>query len=193
MLDIKFVRENPEVVQTALKNRGNSLTLDVFMELEKQRREILGKVEVLKGQRNTVSKQISVMKKNKENTDDIVAEMRRVGDEITELDAELREVETKLRDIMLNIPNIPDKSVPVGKDENDNPEVRRWGEPKTFAFEPKAHWDLGEDLQILDPERAAKVTGARFTFYKGLGARLERSVINVIQKCSHRLLPTRKA
>lgn len=178
MLDIKFVRENPEVVQTALKNRGNSLTLDVFMELEKQRREILGKVEVLKGQRNTVSKQISVMKKNKENTDDIVAEMRRVGDEITELDAELREVETKLRDIMLNIPNIPDKSVPVGKDENDNPEVRRWGEPKMFAFEPKAHWDLGEDLQILDPERAAKVTGARFTFYKGLGARLERSVIN---------------
>lgn len=178
MLDIKFVRENPEVVQTALKNRGNSLTLDVFMELEKQRREILGKVEVLKGQRNTVSKQISVMKKNKENTDDIVAEMRRVGDEITAFDADLREVETKLRDIMLNIPNIPDKSVPVGKDENDNPEVRRWGEPKAFAFEPKAHWDIGEDLQILDPERAAKVTGARFTFYKGLGARLERSVIN---------------
>ena len=104
MLDIKFVRENPEVVQTALKNRGNSLTLDVFMELEKQRREILGKVEVLKGQRNTVSKQISVMKKNKENTDDIVAEMRRVGDEITALDADLSEVETNLRDIMLNIP-----------------------------------------------------------------------------------------
>lgn len=178
MLDIKFVRDNPEEVLTALKNRGNSLTLDGFMELEKERRDILGEVEVLKSQRNAVSKQISEMKKNKENTDEIVAQMRQVGDKIGALDARLKEVETGLRDIMLNIPNIPNASVPVGKDENDNPEIRKWSEPKQYDFTPKPHWEIGEDLDILDAERAAKVTGARFTFYKGLGARLERSVIN---------------
>ncbi len=178
MLDIKFVRDNPEEVLTALKNRGNSLTLDGFMELEKERRDILGEVEVLKSQRNAVSKQISEMKKNKENTDEIVAQMRQVGDKIGALDARLKEVETGLRDIMLNIPNIPNASVPVGKDENDNPEIRKWSEPKQYDFIPKPHWEIGEDLDILDAERAAKVTGARFTFYKGLGARLERSVIN---------------
>lgn len=178
MLDIKFVRDNPEEVLTALKNRGNSLTLDGFMELEKERRDILGEVEVLKSQRNAVSKQISEMKKNKENTDAIVAQMRQVGDKIGALDARLKEVETGLRDIMLNIPNIPNASVPVGKDENDNPEIRKWSEPKQYDFTPKPHWEIGEDLDILDAERAAKVTGARFTFYKGLGARLERSVIN---------------
>jgi seryl-tRNA synthetase len=178
MLDIKFVRDNPEEVLTALKNRGNSLTLDGFMELEKERRDILGEVEVLKSQRNAVSKQISEMKKNKENTDAIVAEMRQVGDKIGALDARLKEVETGLRDIMLNIPNIPNASVPVGKDENDNPEIRKWSKPKQYDFTPKPHWEIGEDLDILDAERAAKVTGARFTFYKGLGARLERSVIN---------------
>lgn len=178
MLDSKFVRDNPEKVLTALKNRNSSLTLDGFMELEKERREILGEVEVLKSQRNTVSKQISAMKKNKENTDAIVVEMRQVGDKISSLDTRLKEVELALRDILLNIPNIPHASVPVGKDENDNPEVRKWGEPKTYDFTPKPHWEIGEDLDILDAERAAKVTGARFTFYKGLGARLERSVIN---------------
>jgi len=178
MLDSKFVRDNPEKVLTALKNRNSSLTLDGFMELEKERREILSEVEVLKSQRNTVSKQISAMKKNKENTDDIVAEMRQVGDKISSLDTRLKEVELALRDILLNIPNIPNASVPVGKDENDNPEVRKWGEPKAYDFTPKPHWEIGEDLDILDAERAAKVTGARFTFYKGLGARLERSVIN---------------
>lgn len=178
MLDSKFVRDNPEKVLTALKNRNSSLTLDGFMELEKERREILGEVEVLKSQRNTVSKQISAMKKNKENTDAIVVEMRQVGDKISSLDTRLKEVELALRDILLNIPNIPHASVPVGKDENDNPEVRKWGEPKAYDFTPKPHWEIGEDLDILDAERAAKVTGARFTFYKGLGARLERSVIN---------------
>ena len=178
MLDSKFVRDNPEKVLTALKNRNSSLTLDGFMELEKERREILGEVEVLKSQRNTVSKQISAMKKNKENTGAIVVEMRQVGDKISSLDTRLKEVELALRDILLNIPNIPHASVPVGKDENDNPEVRKWGEPKTYDFTPKPHWEIGEDLDILDAERAAKVTGARFTFYKGLGARLERSVIN---------------
>ncbi len=178
MLDIKFVRDNLELVQKALENRHNSLKLDRFTELETRRREILNEVEGLKGQRNTVSRQISEMKKNKENTDAIVVEMRQVGEKISAMDEELKGVESGLRDIMLNIPNIPNADVPIGLDERDNPEIRRWGEPAKFDFEPKAHWDIGAELDILDPERAAKVTGARFTFYKGLGARLERAVIN---------------
>ena len=178
VLDIKFVRDNLELVQTMLKNRQNKLTLDGFKELEQKRRALLAEVEELKNQRNTVSKQISQMKKNKENTDAIVAEMRAVGDKISALDADLKEVESGLRDIMLNIPNMPKEDVPIGKDDTENPEMRKWGEPTEFSFEPKAHWDIGSDLDILDADRAAKVTGARFTFYKGLGARLERACIN---------------
>ena len=178
MLDIKFVRDNPEKVQEALKNRGNVMTLDGFLALEKERRDILGEVEALKSKRNKVSQQISMMKKNKENADDLVLEMRKVGEDISKLDTRLKEVEVGLRDIMLSIPNVPNEVVPVGKDENDNPEIRRWGEIREFDFAPKPHWEVGEGLGILDAERAAKVTGARFTFYKGLGARLERAVIN---------------
>jgi seryl-tRNA synthetase len=178
MLDIKFVRDNLEKVQTALQNRHSKMNLSGFKELEKKRRTILGEVEVLKNQRNTVSKQISEMKKNKENADNLVGEMRKVGEQISAFDNDLKEVEMGLREIMLNIPNVPNDDVPVGKDENDNPEVRKWGEPKQYDFIPKPHWEIGEDLDILDAERAAKVTGARFTFYKGMGARLERSVIN---------------
>lgn len=178
MLDIKFVRDNPEKVQEALKNRGNAMTLDGFLALEKERRDILGEVEALKSKRNKVSQQISMMKKNKENVDDLVLEMRKVGEDISKLDTRLKEVEAGLRDIMLSIPNVPNEVVPVGKDENDNPEIRRWGEIREFDFAPKPHWEVGEGLGILDAERAAKVTGARFTFYKGLGARLERAVIN---------------
>jgi seryl-tRNA synthetase len=178
MLDIKFVRDNLEKVQTALQNRHSKMNLSGFKELEKKRRTILGEVEVLKNQRNTVSKQISEMKKNKENADNLVGEMRKVGEQISAFDNDLKEVELGLREIMLNIPNVPNDDVPVGKDENDNPEVRKWGEPKQYDFIPKPHWEIGEDLDILDAERAAKVTGARFTFYKGMGARLERSVIN---------------
>ncbi len=178
MLDIKFVRENLDAVQTMLNNRQNKLSLDGFKELEEKRREIISEVEVLKNQRNTVSKQVGQMKKNGENTDAIFAEMRQVGEKIDALDAELKQVEGNLRDIMLSIPNMPKDDVPIGVDENDNPEVRRFMEPTKFDFEPKAHWDLGDELGILDAERAAKVTGARFTFYKGLGARLERALIN---------------
>ena len=178
MLDLKFVRENLDVVKTMLKNRHNPLSLDEFEKLEKERREILGEVEALKNKRNTASKEISVMKKNGENADALVAEMREVGDKIKELDARLKDVETKLTDILLHIPNIPKEDVPIGKDDTENPEIRKWGEPKKFSFEPKAHWDIGTDLDILDAERAAKVSGARFTFYKGLGARLERACIN---------------
>ena len=178
MLDLKFVRENLDIVKTMLKNRHNPLSLDEFEKLEKERREILGEVEALKNKRNTASKEISVMKKNGENADTLVKEMREVGDKIKELDARLKDVETKLTDILLHIPNIPKEDVPIGKDDTENPEIRKWGEPKKFSFEPKAHWDIGTDLDILDAERAAKVSGARFTFYKGLGARLERACIN---------------
>ena len=178
MLDIKFVRENLEKVKKMLVNRNNSLNLDNFVELDQKRRDLLSEVEQLKAQRNSVSKKIGEMKKAGENTDEITAEMRSVGDKISELDNQLRDVETSLHDILLSIPNMPDRDVPIGKDETSNPEVRRWGEPRKFDFEPKAHWDIGENLNILDAERAAKVTGARFTFYRGLGARLERACIN---------------
>ena len=178
MLDLKFVRENLDVVKTMLKNRHNPLSLDEFEKLEKERRDILGEVEALKNKRNTASKEISVMKKNGENADALVVEMREVGDKIKELDARLKEVETNLTDILLHIPNIPNADVPIGKDDTENPEIRKWGEPRKFDFEPKAHWDIGTNLDILDAERAAKVSGARYMFYKGLGARLERACIN---------------
>lgn len=178
MLDLKFVRENLDVVKTMLKNRHNPLSLDEFEKLEKERRDILGEVEALKNKRNTASKEISVMKKNGENADALVVEMREVGDKIKELDARLKEVETNLTDILLHIPNIPNPDVPIGKDDTENPEIRKWGEPRKFDFEPKAHWDIGTNLDILDAERAAKVSGARYMFYKGLGARLERACIN---------------
>ena len=178
MLDIKFVKENLAAVQEMLKNRQNKTSLDGFEQLEEKRRAILAEVAALKNKRNTVSKQVGLMKKNGENTDAIFAEMRQVGEQIDKLDAELKQVETDLREIMLRIPNMPKDDVPIGVDENDNPEKRRFMEPTKFNFEPKAHWDLGADLDIIDAERAAKVTGARFTFYKGMGARLERALIN---------------
>ena len=178
MLDMKFVRDNLDEVRTMLKNRNNPLNLDNFVELEKKRREILNEVEQLKTQRNTTSKKIGAMKKAGEDTTAISAEMRAVGDKISALDNQLREVEENLRDILLHIPNIPKSDVPIGKDDKDNPEIRRNGTPRQFEFTPKNHWEIGNDLNILDADRAAKVTGARFTFYRGLGARLERACIN---------------
>lgn len=178
MLDIKFVRDNPEKVQQALQNRGAAMNLDEFLALEKERRTLLSEAEALKSKRNTVSQEISRLKKAKENADSLVAEMRLVGEKIGELDAKIKDVESRLQDIIMNIPNVPHESVVVGRDENDNKEIRRWGEPRHFDFEPKAHWEMGEQLGILDFERGGKVTGARFTFYRGLGSRLERSLIN---------------
>ncbi len=178
MLDMKFVRDNLDFVRTMLKNRNNSLNLDNFAELEQKRRDLLNEVEQLKTQRNSTSKKIGAMKKAGEDTAAISAEMRAVGDKISALDNELKNVEENLRDILLHIPNIPKDDVPVGKDDSENPEIRRHGTPRTFDFTPKAHWEIGENLKILDADRAAKVTGARFTFYKGLGARLERACIN---------------
>ena len=178
MLDSKFVRENLEAVEAMLKNRQNALDLADFKSLDVKRREILQAVEELKAERNSKSKAIGVLKQKGENADAAMAEVRSIGDKITSYDTELKAVEDELQAILLSIPNMPDASVPIGVDENDNPEIRRNLTPRQFDFPIKAHWELGEELDILDTSRAAKVTGARFTFYKGLGARLERALIN---------------
>lgn len=178
MLDMKFVRENLEAVQANLDNRHTKGDLKSYAALYDERKQIIQEVEQLKATRNSVTAEISQLKRNKENADDKIAEMKKVGDQIAELDARSREVEAKLRDVALRLPNMCDTSVPIGADENDNPEMRKWGTPRNFDFDIKAHWDLGEDLDILDFERAGKLSGARFTIYKGLGARLERALIN---------------
>ncbi|SDC66118.1 seryl-tRNA synthetase [Succiniclasticum ruminis] len=178
MLDIKFVRDNPEKVMEAVRKRNGELNLDEFLALDKERREITQQVEALKNERNTASKEIGKLKKAGENAEEKMAEVRAIGDKIAADDVRLRDIEARLKTIMLAIPNIPAEDVPVGKSDADNPEVRRWGEPRKFDFEPLSHWDLGEKLDILDFERGHKISGARFTVYKGLGSRLERSVIN---------------
>ena len=178
MLDMKFVRDNLDEVRTMLKNRNNPLSLDNFAELEQRRRAILSETEQLKSQRNSTSKKIGALKKAGEDTTEIAADVRKLGEKISALDSELRDVENNLRDLLLHIPNMPAADVPIGKDDTQNPEIRRWGTPKDFDFEPKAHWELGTALNIFDFDRAGKVTGARFTFYRGLGARLERACIN---------------
>ena len=178
MLDIKFVRDNVELVQQTLINRKNNLSLDEFLALEKERRVLLSQVEVLKNKRNTVSQEISQLKRAKENADKLVAEMRKVGDQISDIDATIKEVEEKLHNIIMNIPNMLHQSVPIGLDENSNVEENKWGTLPVFDTPPLSHWEIGENLTILDFERGSKVTGARFTFYRGLGARLERSLIN---------------
>ena len=178
MLDMKFVRDNPEKVMEAVRKRNGELNLDEFLALDKERREITQQVEALKNERNTASKEIGKLKKAGENAEEKMAEVRAIGDKIASDDVRLRDIEARLKTIMLAIPNIPAEDVPVGKSDADNPEVRRWGEPRKFDFEPLSHWDLGEKLDILDFERGHKISGARFTVYKGLGSRLERSVIN---------------
>ncbi|GJM84171.1 serine--tRNA ligase [Paenibacillus sp. HMSSN-139] len=179
MLDVKIMRNEYARVEEALKNRGKSLDLiSGFAPLDEKRRVLLQESEALKNRRNTVSAEVAQRKKNKENADELIVEMREVGDRIKELDEEVRTLESKIDELMLSIPNLPHASVPVGASEEENVEVRRWSEPRKFEFTPKAHWDIAADLGILDFEAAAKVTGSRFTFYKGLGARLERALIN---------------
>ena len=178
MLDLKFVRENIETVQENLDRRHTTGDLASFVKFYDERRAIIQEVEQLKAVRNAVTAEISQLKRNKENADDKIAEMQRVGDEIGALDTKLRDVETELQQVALMLPNMCDASVPVGADENENIEQRRWGTPRSFDFDVKAHWDLGESLGILDFERAVKESGARFTIYKGIGARLERALIN---------------
>ncbi|EKI3480448.1 serine--tRNA ligase [Listeria monocytogenes] len=179
MLDVKLLRNNFDEVKQKLQNRGKDLgEFEKFGELDKRRRTLIVETEALKSQRNEVSQEIAKLKREKQDADAKIEEMRVVGDRIKTLDIELREIDEKLDMILMSIPNIPHESTPVGESEDDNVEIRKWGEVREFDFEPKAHWDLGTDLDILDFENAAKVTGSRFVFYKKLGARLERALIN---------------
>ena len=179
MLDIKRIRADFDAVAAKMAHRGVATqTLNQIKDLDQKRRQILVTVEELKAKRNTVSAEVAQAKRNKGNVDDKIAAMQKLSADVKNLDAELLEIDEKLNAILAFLPNTPHDSVPVGVDEEENVEVRRWGTPREFNFEPKAHWDLGEDLDILDWERGAKVTGARFLFYKNLGARLERALYN---------------
>lgn len=177
MLDIKILRTEPDRIREALKKRNNDLDITPAIELDLARREILTQVEKKKAQQNEISKKIPQMKKAGEDTEAIFAEMKELSNEIKADDEKVREIDAKLRDFMLRIPNIPNDSCPVGTDDSENEEIRRNGTPREFDFEPKAHWDIGTGLDILDFERGTKIAGTRFTVYKGLGARLERAVI----------------
>lgn len=178
MLDLKFVRTNPEIVKEALKKRNSNVSLDAFLEQEEERRKLLFEVESLKAKRNTVSEEVGRRKKQGEDAEQLILEMREVGQKVKNLEDKLGEIEQSMEAVLYEIPNIPHQSVPVGADEEANVQVRTWGTPRSFDFEPLAHYEIGEKLDILDFARAGKVTGARFTFYKGLGAKLERALIS---------------
>lgn len=178
MLDLKFIRENLEVVKNKLSQRNLEIDLDHVIEIDQKRREIIQEVETLRNKRNTVSEIIAAAKKEKKDASAEISRMKEVSQKIKEVDTKREEIEVTLRDLLLRIPNIPDETVKEGKDPSDNVEVKRWGEPPQFDFEPKPHWDIGETLGILDFERGAKITGARFTLLKGAGALMERALIN---------------
>lgn len=179
MLDPKKIRQNFPEVQAKLKTRGvNPEVLDQFITLDQQHRQLLVQTEEFKKQRNTVSGEIARLKKEKNNAEQKIAEMKEVGNQIKELDQQIEHLQNQIREIADRLPNLPDDSVPVGADEADNVEIHRWGAPKDFSFPIKPHWEIGEQLDILDFERGAKVAGSRFLYYKGLGARLERALYN---------------
>ena len=180
MLDIKLVRSQPELVKQAMRARNKDMdaVIDQVIALDLKRREITAAVEALKAEQNQASKQIPQIKKAGGDVSEIMAKMKEISEKVKEDDRLLAEIEDEQRQILLSIPNIPNATVPVGKDDSENVEMRRFGEPTAFDFEPKPHWDIGQNLNILNPDVAAKVTGARFHFYRGLGARLERAVIN---------------
>ena len=179
MLDIKRIREDFDGVKKAVESRGKGdFGIDKVREYDVERRKLLAEVEQMKNQQSTSSRQIPVLKKEGKDTTELMVEMKQLSEKIKVLDGQVSEVEAKLRDALLNIPNTPYKDVQEGADDSDNVELRKWGEPRTFDFDEKAHWDIGTDLDILDFERATKIAGTRFTVYKGLGARLERAVIN---------------
>lgn len=179
MLDIKMIRQNLEEVAEKLKNRGvKEETLKTFIELDEKRRQLLVQTEELKKQRNTVSGEIAQLKREKIDATAKITEMREVGEEIKTLDTKINTIDGELEEIATRLPNLPNTSVPVGADEEDNVEMRRWGQVQEFSFAPKPHWEVAEALGILDFERGAKVSGSRFVFYKGLGARLERALYN---------------
>ncbi len=178
MLDLKFVIDNIDYVNKKLATRSGFYSADKLIELNAERKAIISNVESLKANKNAVSKQVGEMKKNKQDASEIIEKMQEINATIKELDERLSFLENEIKSSLLAIPNIPSDSTPIGKDSNDNVEVRKFLTPTTFNFEPKAHWDLGEALDIFDWPRASKITGARFTVYKGLGAKLERAVIN---------------
>lgn len=178
MLDIKLLRNNFEEVEKALSTRNEDFDLSLFKDLDNRRRELLSEVEALKAEQNSVSKKIPQMKKEGQDTTALLQEMKELSDKVKGLDAKVSEVEDELNKYMLTIPNIPNPTVPQGNSDEDNVEIRKFMEPTKFDFEPKAHWDIGVDLDITDAEMAAKVSGSRFTFYKGEGARLERAITN---------------
>jgi len=178
MLDIKLIRSNPDLLKNAIKNRKSNIDVEGLIALDEKRRELLYKVEQMKNKQNTNSKLIPQYKKEGKDVSSLMAEMKELSENIKDYDIKVREIEEQIDNMLLSIPNIPNERVPVGESDADNVEVRRWGQPREFDFEPKAHWDIGEKLGILDFATAGKVTGARFTFYKGLGARLERALMN---------------
>jgi seryl-tRNA synthetase len=178
MLELAYVRENLEFVKQKMRDRGLPDILDSFEDLDRERRRLLVEVESRKARRNKGSGEIAALKKQKQDASALIAEMKQVGEEIERLDAEASSYVERLQELLANIPNVPHASVPVGRGAEDNREVRRWGEPRRFDFEPKAHWDLGPELGILDFDRAAKITGARFAVYRGVGAKLERALAN---------------
>ena len=178
MLDIKRIRQNPEAIKAAVERRGKKTRIDELLQLDEKRREILADVETKKAKKNEVSKKIPAMKKAGEDTSAIFEEMKLLGDDIKKDDDIFSELDSQIKEILLSIPNTPNKDIPDGLSDADNVEIRKFMEPTKFDFEPKAHWDIGADLDILDPETAASVSGARFMFYKGLGSRLERAVYN---------------
>lgn len=178
MLNIKRVRENPEEVREGLRKRSGEYDIDSVLQIDDQRRALLAEVEEKKAEKNRVSKEIPLKKKKGEDVSEIFESMRKLSDEIKGYDEKLREIDEKMRDALLNIPNVPHPSVPAGKDDAENVELRKFGTPTSFDFEPKAHWDLGTDLGLLDFDRGAKLSGARFTVMTGKGARLERAIYN---------------
>lgn len=179
MLDRKFLRNNYEVASQLLKTRGVAgETLEEYRQLDVERRELLVQVEELKQSRNTASQEIAVLKREKQDATEIIEQMQALGQQIGQLEHQLSEVEDKLEHIEHGFPNVPHESTPVGEDEDDNVEIRRWGELPQFDFEPLNHWDIAEKLGILDFERGGKVAGSRFVYYVGLGARLERAIYN---------------
>ncbi len=178
MLELSFVRDNLELVKQKMQERGLSDLLGNFEKLDRERRKFLVEAETRKARRNKVSDEIAALKKQKGDASALIAEMKQVAAEIDQLDQKSEEFDARLRELLQNIPNLPHASVPVGKGPEDNQEIRRWGEPRKFDFEPKPHWELGPKLGILDFERATKIAGARFAVYYGIGARLERALAN---------------
>ncbi len=178
MLDIKRIRTDFEGVKKALEKRGKEYDIEIFLSLDEKRRNLLQEVEELKNIQNTTSKQVPILKKEGKDTTELMAKMKELSDKIKTLDSEIRIVDEEIQTQLYTIPNTPNEKVPFGADDSENEEIRKWGEVPKFSFEPKAHWDIGEMHDILDFARAGKITGTRFTVYKGLGARLERALIN---------------